>query len=164
MKNAKYLIPVLTILLFFFLLLIPSANATHEKGAIEPQDGALSPPTFTLSPMSFTYDGFVHLLKVENLTHERADEGFYTFSWYKDGRLLESSASSLPIQNVRDSGSYMVSVTFTLGGESVLVYSSSVSVLVSPTEIVRPEPFPISGPNRTPLVEPSKEIKIDGNP
>ncbi len=143
MKAMKYAILLSTLLLLFFLFVVPSARAaSQEEAQTNVDEATLSPPTFTLSPLSFAFDGKPHILKVENLFHEFEEEGFYTYSWYKDGVLLGGSASTLAIKNVSDSGAYTVSVTFTYEGQSVSAHSGEVRVDVLPMRVATPEILP----------------------
>ena len=99
MKAVKYLLFLSTLLLLFFLFVAPSAKAEEDKPDMLAGENTLSPPTFTLSPLSFTYDTKPHILKVENLFHEFEKEGFYTYSWYKNGVLLGGSADNITVDD-----------------------------------------------------------------
>ena len=142
MKAVKYLLFLSTLLLLFFLFVAPSAKAEEDKPDMLAGENTLSPPTFTLSPLSFTYDTKPHILKVENLFHEFEKEGFYTYSWYKNGVLLGGSADNITVKNVSDSGEYQVSVTFTYEGMSITAHSPLVRVEVLPMKISAPELLP----------------------
>ena len=144
MKALKCLILFSFLLLFFVILIVPSTGANTDTPPTAKGEGtqsALAPPSFTLSPLSFCFDGAVHTLKIENLTHEFENDGYYTYEWYKDGKLLEASAPSLPIRNVADSGVYTAQVTFIYEGESITSYSSA-RVEVTPLCVTPPEILP----------------------
>lgn len=96
-------------------------------------------PDFSISSLSVTYDGAMHELSFDTLTHPLVESGgFFTYEWRREGALV-STAPALAVREVSDSGSYSVTVSFHYGSESVSVLADGVGVTVAPCVVRVPE-------------------------
>lgn len=100
----------------------------------------LLPPTFTLKGTTFIYDGELHDLTFLTLTHELEEKGLFSFEWYHDGALCPSSAKTVKLRDVVDSGIYYCKVTFTYREDSVTVTTPEVTVKIQKKQIEIPSP------------------------
>ncbi len=118
---------------------------------------SLLPPTFSISSISFSYDGTEHKLSFDKLSHALdSNGGFYSYKWYKDGELI-STAASIGIKYVSDSGSYSCYVTYNYSSDTANISAEGIIVTVS-KRIVSPEvPSPLyyNGREQTPTLSPS---------
>lgn len=108
--------------------------------ALAAEDGdELCTPVAVLNEKSYVYNGRVQYITLDALSHPLAEEGHFSFAWYKDGELLSCAASALPIRNVSDSGTYYCKVTFTYGGRNAETVTNSVEIRVEKKEVEIPE-------------------------
>lgn len=98
---------------------------------------SLAPPEFSVSSLSFTYDGGEHTFGLDSLTHPLSENGFFGFSWYKNGEHI-SSARELNISTVSDSGEYYCKVKFSYNGDFSEITTPSVSVTVEKQSVKIP--------------------------
>ncbi|MBQ8690047.1 MAG: uL15 family ribosomal protein [Clostridia bacterium] len=99
----------------------------------------LTPPSFEISSLSFTYDGGAHSLKFADISHPLLDEGFISYEWYKDGEAINCFGESVSVREVRDSGSYVCRLTFSVEGDVARLSTLPVSVEISKCPVPIPE-------------------------
>ncbi len=99
---------------------------------------SLLPPRFSVSSYYSSYDEAAHYLGFDELEHPLLNEGMLSFSWYK-GDSVVSSAKSLKVETVSDSGEYYCKILFTHNGNSVAVTTPMIEVLIEKMEITVPE-------------------------
>ena len=124
----------------------------YERGAERPYEASaissdlslysryeLIAPTFSISSLFFTYDTECHILSFDSLAHPLLDDGAYlTYEWKRGGQAV-SSAPSLSVTSVSDSGEYSVTVTLHFDGDSVAVTAENIGVEVLPKVVSIPE-------------------------
>ena len=116
----------------------------YSFGNIESEDfnlyaaHKLEPPEFAISSLEFTYDGKGRTLGFDYLYHTLMNEGQFSFVWYKNGTVMQNSASGLQITNVSDSGSYFCKLTFSYRGDFVTVTSPEITVTVHKKTVFKP--------------------------
>lgn len=99
----------------------------------------LNAPTFSISSLSFTYDGELHRLSFDTLWHPLLDSGaFLTYEW-KRGNSVVSTASSLSVSSVSDSGDYSVTLTLHYGDFSSTVILEKIGVKIEPAAVPIPK-------------------------
>ncbi len=109
-------------------------NESYAFGTLEYSDFnlyasfSLTPPEFSISSKSFVYDGKEHILGFDKLTHPLAEEGSFSFVWYKDSAPTIYSSDSISITSVSDSGIYFCKLTFAYNGDYVVVDTPEVAV------------------------------------
>ena len=91
---------------------------------------SLAKPEFSLSSLNFVYDGAEHTLGFDTLTHPLSDSGFFSYTWYKGNERI-SSASSLNLRAVSDSGSYYCKIKFSYNGDYSEITTPAVDVAVA---------------------------------
>ena len=118
---------------------------------------SLTAPTFSISSLVFTYDGLEHRLSFDSLSHPLDGQGgFYSYKWYKDGEQI-STAASISVKNVSDSGSYSCTVTYNFSSDTSQISVSGIAVSVE-CRTVTPEkitPLYYNGREQTPSLAPS---------
>lgn len=99
---------------------------------------ALTAPTFSISSEEFSYDGKKRFLSFDYLYHPLSEEGQFSFVWYKNSSPLQTSASSVQITDVSDSGSYFCKLTFSYRGDFVSVTTPQIEVTVHKKTVQKP--------------------------
>ena len=98
----------------------------------------LTPPSFTLSSLTFSYDGTMHFLVLEEISHPFLDEGILGCEWYRDGVPLSRYGDRIGVRNVSDSGKYKCQLTFSAGRDVVTVFTPEVSVKIEKSSVKIP--------------------------
>lgn len=123
----------------------------------------LEPISFEISSLSFTYDGKNRYLGFDNIYHPLQDDGgFVTYEWFlADERL--SSAESLKLKNVSDSGEYSCRVVFHYLSDSSSVNVEGISVKISKALVDPPSisPLTYNGFSQKPYIKPSSLYRSD---
>ena len=99
---------------------------------------SLTPPEFMIKSSEFTYDGEDHYFGFEKLMHPLAENGSFSYVWYKNSEAISSSSKNIKIRNVSDSGDYYCKLTFSYMGDFVTVDTPIVSVKINKMVIDTP--------------------------
>lgn len=84
-------------------------------------------PFYSISNIRFVYDGEERTLQFSEINHEL--DGTYTYEWYKDGSFV-SSAPSVRIITVENSGRYKCKLKFSYKSDFVELYTDEIEVEV----------------------------------
>ena len=98
----------------------------------------LTPPEFVISSKAFVYDGEIHTLTFDKISHPLANNGDFSFVWYKNSLPLSNSSSSLNLINVSDSGEYFCKLTFAYCGDFVTVETPKITVDIDKRSVEKP--------------------------
>ena len=118
---------------------------------------SLMAPEFSVSSLRLIYDGAEHSLGFTSLTHPLDGEGgFYSYRWYK-GDTQVSTAATVPIKQVADSGVYSCVVTYNFSSDTAEITAGGISVTVEKQAVTPPrvQPLYYNGKSQTPTVTPS---------
>ncbi len=106
-------------------------NLTVTSAVTLYADYRLSPPEFSISDKNMKYDGKIHSVGIEDVTHPLMEDGTVSCKWYRGGDLV-SEDEQLLVRNVSDSGEYSVEVTFLHKNGTTASKISGIKVNISP--------------------------------
>lgn len=123
----------------------------------------LSPCEFSISSSEFSYDGKKRFLSFDYIYHPLMELGQFSFVWYKNSTQLDISSSSVPITEVKDSGSYYCKLTFSYQGDFVSVNTPEVVVTVHKMILKKPTlaPETYTGAPISPLAPQSAYFTVE---
>ena len=91
----------------------------------------LRSPTYTMCSFDFSYDGTERRIGIDELSHPLISDAIVSYSWYKDGKILNNYSDSVYVQKVADSGEYYCVIEFSIGGDSVSITTAPTPVKIS---------------------------------
>lgn len=101
----------------------------------------LSVPRFVINSKEFIYDGAERTLSFDELSHPLAEEGSFSFEWYKDSQIIPYSSGSIPLRCVADSGNYNCKLMFSYNGDFVAVTTPNITVNIGKCAVKEPDIF-----------------------